>query len=144
MVQAVVNRTSLGINPPKEWPEMLQKAFIEVAPKGLKYVSTMMCGTCSCEGSYKFAFAALARRKRGGAPPSQLDLDSCMNAQEPGTPRFAILSFEKGFHGRLLGALSTTRSSKLHKVDFPAFDWPGATPPQYKYPLDQNVEYNLE
>jgi len=43
---------------------------MDVAPKGLKYVSAMMCGTCANEGSYKFAFAALAKRKRHGAPPS--------------------------------------------------------------------------
>jgi len=60
----------------------------------------------------------------------------------PGSPNFAILSFKSGFHGRLLGALSTSRTKALHKVDIPAFDWPAAEPPRYKYPLEENVDYN--
>ena len=24
----------------------------------------------------------------------------------------------------------------------PGFDWPSANPPQYKYPIEDNVEYN--
>ena len=30
----------------------------------------------------------------------------------------------------------------MHKVDIPAFDWPAAINPVYKYPLEDNVEYN--
>ena len=30
----------------------------------------------------------------------------------------------------------------MHKFGFPAFDWPAAEPPRYKYPLADNVEYN--
>jgi 4-aminobutyrate aminotransferase-like enzyme len=26
----------------------------------------------------------------------------------------------------------------------PAFDWPAAVPPYYRYPLDKNTEYNCE
>lgn len=32
----------------------------------------------------------------------------------------------------------------MHKVDFPAFDWPAAEPPRYKYPLNENAEYNRQ
>lgn len=53
-----------------------------------------------------------------------------------------ILSFKSGFHGRLLAALSATRTNPLHKIGFPAFDWPSAEPPRYKYPLAENQEYN--
>lgn len=41
-----------------------------------------------------------------------------------------------------MGVLSTTRSKYIHKIDVPAFDWPVATFPQYKYPLEENVEEN--
>jgi 4-aminobutyrate aminotransferase/(S)-3-amino-2-methylpropionate transaminase len=34
----------------------------------------------------------------------------------PGSPNLSIMSFQGGFHGRLLGALSTTRSKAIHKV----------------------------
>ena len=39
---------------------------------------------------------------------------------------------------------STTRTNPLHKLDFPAFDWPAADPPRYKYPLAENAEYNRQ
>lgn len=34
-----------------------------------------------------------------------------------------------------MGALSAQRSKFIHKLDTPAFDWPMADFPQYKYPL---------
>jgi 4-aminobutyrate aminotransferase/(S)-3-amino-2-methylpropionate transaminase len=46
------------------------------------------------------------------------------------------------FHGRTLGALSTTHSKYIHKIDIPAFDWPIAPFPQYRYPLEENQREN--
>ncbi|CAG2067854.1 unnamed protein product, partial [Timema podura] len=46
------------------------------------------------------------------------------------------------FHGRTLGVLSTTHSKYIHKIDIPAFDWPIASFPQYKYPLEENKREN--
>ena len=74
--------------------------------------------------------------------PSQEDLETTMDNLPPGSPNFSILPFKSGFHGRLLGALSATRTNPLHKLDIPAFDWPAAEPPRYKYPLAENAEYN--
>jgi len=47
-----------------------------------------------------------------------------------------------GFHGRTLACLSTTHSKYIHKIDIPAFDWPIASFPEYKYPLEENVQEN--
>lgn len=47
-----------------------------------------------------------------------------------------------GFHGRTIGCLSTTHSKYIHKIDIPAFDWPIASFPEYKYPLEDNVREN--
>ena len=77
-------------------------------------------------------------------PPSQEELETTMLNLPPGSPKYSFLSFKSGFHGRLLGALSATRTNPLHKVDFPAFDWPAAEPPRYRYPLSENVEYNRQ
>lgn len=60
----------------------------------------------------------------------------------PGSPQLSLLSFKGAFHGRTLGALSTTHSKYIHKIDVPAFDWPVASFPQYKYPLSENVREN--
>lgn len=75
------------------------------------------------------------------APPTQEEIDSAALNQAPGSPNVGILSFKSGFHGRAFGAMSATRTP-LHKLGFPAFDWPAAEPPRYKYPLADNVEYN--
>jgi len=60
----------------------------------------------------------------------------------PGAPNLSILSFKGAFHGRTLGALSTTHSKYIHKIDVPSFDWPIASFPQYKYPLEENIAEN--
>lgn len=55
-----------------------------------------------------------------------------------------ILSFKGGFHGRLFGSLSTTRSKAIHKLDIPAFDWPACSFPSRKYPLEDHQAENAE
>lgn len=83
------------------------------------------------------------RQQRGeNISVTQAELDSCMINTPPGSPDLAILSFKGSFHGRTLGALSTTHSKHIHKLDVPAFDWPIAPFPQYKYPLEENVREN--
>ena len=66
------NRTALGLYPPKDWDELVQKAFMDVAPAGMGSVQATMCGSCAVEGTYKFAFMARSAAKRGGfhVPPS--------------------------------------------------------------------------
>lgn len=41
-----------------------------------------------------------------------------------------------------MGCLSTTHSKYIHKIDVPAFDWPIASFPAYKYPLEENNKEN--
>jgi len=65
-----------------------------------------------------------------------------MRNEEPGSPSLSILSFTGAFHGRLFGALSTTRSKPLHKMDIPAFNWPVAPFPKLKYPLEKFEKEN--
>lgn len=62
--------------------------------------------------------------------------------QTPGSPNLSILSFKGAFHGRTLGVLATTHSKYIHKIDVPSFDWPIASFPKYKYPLENNVAEN--
>ena len=65
-----------------------------------------------------------------------------ISLQGPGCPSLAILSFEQGFHGRSLGALSCTHTKTIHKLDIPCFDWPIAPFPQLRYPLHQHQQEN--
>lgn len=105
----------------------------------------MMCGSCSNENAFKNTFIAYRRKKRGeDVQFSQEEEESCMINRPPGTPQLSILSFHGAFHGRTLGALSVTHSKAIHKLDIPAFDWPVAHFPRYKYPLEENVRENEE
>jgi 4-aminobutyrate aminotransferase/(S)-3-amino-2-methylpropionate transaminase len=56
--------------------------------------------------------------------------------------KFKVLSFEGGFHGRSLGALSLTRSKPIHKLDFPAFRWPTAPFPANRFPESAHAKEN--
>lgn len=88
-------------------------------------------------------FIAYRRKQRGeNVDFSEADNETCMINQPPGCPQLSIMSFKGAFHGRTLGALSATHSKPIHKLDVPAFDWPIAPFPEYKYPLEEHVKEN--
>ncbi|ETI32273.1 4-aminobutyrate aminotransferase [Phytophthora nicotianae] len=138
----LAQRPCLGVFPPSDWVDRINDTLLKVAPKGLEDVNTLMCGSCSNENAYKAVFMWFQTKLRGGRPPSDHELETCMTHQLPGTPNLSILSFQGGFHGRLLGCLSTTHSKAIHKVDVPAFDWPVTPFPKLKYPLDAHQAAN--
>jgi 4-aminobutyrate aminotransferase/(S)-3-amino-2-methylpropionate transaminase len=144
MVSAIINRPAMGNFPQHDWAEILETGMLRVAPKGLNQVLTATAGSDANELAYKAAFMWKAQQKRGSynADFSAEDIQSSMNNQTPGSPNMSIMSFKTGFHGRLFGSLSTTRSKPIHKLDIPAFDWPQASFPQLKYPLSQYAEEN--
>lgn len=103
----------------------------------------MMCGSCSNENAFKNLFITYRRKERGeNVDFTPEEIDSCMLNQTPGSPNLSLLSFHGAFHGRTLGSLSTTHSKAIHKLDIPAFDWPVAHFPQYRYPLEENKREN--
>lgn len=144
MIRALINRPALGNFPSADWAEILRTGVLKVAPKGLDQVFTAMAGSDANETAYKAAFMYRRQQERGGAHVefSEEDIKSAMLNQSPGAPQLSILSFKTAFHGRLFGSLSTTRSKPIHKLDIPAFDWPQATFPLLKYPLEEYVEEN--
>ncbi|KAK7431306.1 hypothetical protein QQZ08_002077 [Neonectria magnoliae] len=70
------------------------------------------------------------------------EIESAMVSQAPGAPNYSILSFTRGFHGRLFGSLSTTHSKPIHKLDIPGLHWSVEPFPQLKYPLNQFAAEN--
>jgi 4-aminobutyrate aminotransferase / (S)-3-amino-2-methylpropionate transaminase len=142
MVDAIINRPALGNFPSTEWAEILSTGLLKAAPKGMDQVFTATTGSDANETAYKAAFIWRRTKERGGATFSEEEISSAMNNKAPGAPEYSILSFKGGFHGRLFGSLSTTRSKPIHKLDIPAFDWPVAPFPQLKYPLSDHVAYN--
>uniref|UniRef100_A0A2D3VLX7 4-aminobutyrate aminotransferase n=1 Tax=Ramularia collo-cygni TaxID=112498 RepID=A0A2D3VLX7_9PEZI len=144
MASAIINRPALGNFPQHDWAEILESGILKVAPKGLNQVFTAQAGSDANELAYKAAFMWKRRQQRGGPDVefTNEEITSSMNNQGPGAPNMSILSFKTGFHGRLFGSLSTTRSKPIHKLDIPAFDWPQASFPALKYPLEDHVEEN--
>lgn len=144
MVNALINRPALGNFPSHDWAEILETGILKVAPKGLNQVFTGMHGSDANETAFKAAFMWRRQRDRGGPAVefTQEEMDSSMLNQTPGASELSILSFKTAFHGRLFGTLSTTRSKPIHKLDIPAFDWPHATFPKLKYPLEEHAEEN--
>ncbi|MCJ1330151.1 4-aminobutyrate transaminase [Thelotrema lepadinum] len=144
MVSSLVNRPALGNFPQHDWAHILKTGILKVAPKGLDQVFTAMAGSDANEIAYKAAFMWKRRQERGGPQVNftEEEMLTAMNNQAPGSPTYSILSFRHGFHGRLFGSLSTTRSKPIHKLDIPAFDWPQAPFPMLKYPLSEHVSEN--
>ncbi|KAL0111466.1 hypothetical protein PUN28_012986 [Cardiocondyla obscurior] len=142
----IANRPALGVFPGKDWPNRLKNILLkkEFAPPGLTHITTMMCGSCSNENAFKNIFIWYAEKQRQGASFTKEEVESCMMNQFPGSPRYSIMSFKGSFHGRTLACLSTTHSKYIHKMDIPAFDWPIASFPEYKYPLEENVRENKQ
>ncbi|KAL0272296.1 UNVERIFIED_CONTAM: hypothetical protein PYX00_005329 [Menopon gallinae] len=144
-VRVFMNRPALGVFPGYDWPEKLKKVLIGIAPKGMRHIATMSCGSCSNENAYKQIFMWYRKNERGeNADFTESEKSSCMINQVPGAPKLSMLSFKHAFHGRTMGVLSTTHSKYIHKIDVPAFDWPIASFPLYKYPLEENKRENEE
>jgi 4-aminobutyrate aminotransferase / (S)-3-amino-2-methylpropionate transaminase len=139
---AIGHRPALGINPPAEWVEVVEKALMRIAPPGLSKVYAVTSGAEAVENAVKIAFAWKAARRRGGAAPSAQDLADCMDNRQASANRMRVLSFRGAFHGRSLGALSLTRSKPIHKLDFPAFDWPVLPFPGSRFPLAEHAAEN--
>lgn len=143
-LKALVNRPALGSFPNEFWPKKLKEVLMSVSP-GLDNVMTMMCGSCSNENAFKCLFMKYRKHQRGeNVDFSDEELSSCMVNKPPGAPNLSLLSFKGGFHGRTMGTLSTTHSKAIHKIDIPAFDWPMAPFPKYKYPLEQHIRENKQ
>ncbi|XP_035217547.1 4-aminobutyrate aminotransferase, mitochondrial-like [Stegodyphus dumicola] len=139
---AFVNRPALGVLPPADFVDKLHASIMSVAPPGMKEIQTMACGSCSNENAFKAVCFWYKYKERGGNPPTEQELQSCMINKEPGCAPLSIMSFMGGFHGRTFGALATTHSKPIHKLDVPSFDWPIANFPRYKYPLEEFEKEN--
>ncbi|XP_026686648.1 4-aminobutyrate aminotransferase, mitochondrial-like, partial [Diaphorina citri] len=91
----------------------LHLLMFQVSTSRLNNITTMMCGSCSQSECIQRTYLI------------------SVSVMVPGA-----------FHGRTLGCLSTTHSKYIHKIDIPAFDWPIASFPKYKYPLEENEREN--
>ncbi|KAL5018141.1 hypothetical protein ScPMuIL_003863 [Solemya velum] len=141
-LSAFINRPALGVYPPSDWVHRLKSSLLSVAPPGMTQVQTMACGACSVEHALKTMFMTYQRRVSGGSPPTEEEKETATINQPPGCPPLTILSFKNAFHGRTMGALACTHTKYLQKLYFPQPDWPIATFPRLKYPLEAHEAEN--
>ena len=135
-------RPALGVAPPTEWVDLVEGTMMRIAPPGLTRLVTVTTGSEAVENAIKAAFIRHARVRRNGAPPSEAELLACMENDQRSANALKVVSFEGGFHGRTLGALSLTRSKAIHKLDVPAFAWPKVRFPKVQFPLDEHAAEN--
>lgn len=124
-----------------EWVDLVEHTLMRIAPKGHTRVFAVTSGAEAVENAIKAAFIARANRTRGGAADDAERAAAMLNHQTRANG-MKILSFEGAFHGRSLGALSATRSKVVHKLDFPAFDWPVLPFPANRFPLEDHTDEN--
>lgn len=105
-------------------------------------MATFSSHSDAVENAFKTVMLAFQNQQRGEIPISKEELESALKNQPPGSADLAILSFQNAEHGRTITALSASHADGLSKVDMPAFDWPVARFPAYKYPLEQYYCYN--
>ncbi|ODV83041.1 hypothetical protein CANARDRAFT_203995 [[Candida] arabinofermentans NRRL YB-2248] len=142
MARVMVNRAALGNFAGVDY-EKSQRNLLKFAPKGQKYIWNALSGADANELAFKAVFFNYQSKKRGFSNGFTTEEEkSCMENQAPGNPELAVLSFNKAFHGRLFASGSVTRSKPVHKMDMPSFKWPKAEFPSYKYPLDENKDFN--
>lgn len=144
MTNAIINRPALGNFPGNDLESIVQ-GLLDVAPKGQDKVWSGLSGADANELAFKAAFIWYQSQRRGySAEFTNDENESVMENKSPGSPSLAVLSFDRSFHGRLFASASTTRSKPIHKLDLPAFNWPKAIFPSYKYPLSKYEKENKE
>jgi len=141
----LAQRPCLGMMPPMDWPEQLERIIKRAAPRGCDNLVTMLCGSSANENAFKAAMIKYENNRRGaGTKHTAEEIESCMVNAAPGCSETTILSFTGAFHGRTYAALSATHSKAIHKLDVSSFDWPVAQFPQLKYPLEDYAAENAE
>ncbi len=140
---ALYMRMAMAVNPPKDTPDLIQKALVDMAPPGLTEVlPTCGCGTSAIENAIKCAYLWHRRNREGRDDFTEEELQSAQFNKTPGASEYKMVSFMKGFHGRLMGALACTHTNPLFKAGFNTFPFKVAEFPEYKYPLEDNEEFN--
>ena len=142
MIRALVERPALGNFPSADLQKQLER-LLKFAPKVQNHIWSGLSGADANELAFKAAFMYYRGRERGfDAKFTELENTSVMENHAPGSPDLAVLSFKRAFHGRLFATASVTCSKPIHKLDIPAFDWPHADYPIYKYPMEANETTN--
>lgn len=140
---ALYMRMAMATNPPIDTPDLIKRTLLSITPPGLtEALPTCGCGTSAVENSIKLANLWHRRNTEQRDDFTQKELESAQMNQAPGSTNYKMVSFMKGFHGRLGGALSCTHTNPLFKAGHKNLPYHVAEFPHYKYPLTENEDYN--
>ncbi len=137
----LIQRPAIGVLPPAEYPKLLHEFLMKAGPDGLGEVYLSCgCGSSANVNALKFAFLNKFFENKGNDKISPDEENSILFGKEPGAPKFSVLSFEGGYHGKFLDTLSLTKYDTNNSLA--AHKWPVAPFPQLKFPYEENCASN--
>ena len=81
------------------------KARIGIVNEILLQITTMMCGSCSNENSFKLMYFKHMEKTRGGRDFNEEEMITCMTNQSPGTPKARPCPFIQTLSMLYLGSI---------------------------------------
>ncbi len=135
-----INRLDVNHYYTPQMKELIEKTIKQMTPKKLSQVIF----TCGCGSSANELAVKIAMLRRGNSE-GRNNMQNIRTVDLTGLSEgsgLSVLSFRNGFHGRIGGSLTLTRSKPIQKIGVPHFDWPMAPFPVLKHPLKDNLAYN--
>lgn len=140
----IIQRPANGVLPAAEYPKLLQNLMTKIGPKGLPEVYLSCgCGSAANENAIKLATMKKFFDLKGNNTITDEDKRSVDFGIAPGAPKFKIIGFEGGNHGKFLDAMSLTKHNPDNR-GLSRLDWPIAPFPKIKFPYENNVTENRE
>ncbi|KAJ8920286.1 hypothetical protein NQ315_011947 [Exocentrus adspersus] len=140
-IKYMLNRPALGTFPGDYLPSRIANIIEKVSPN-LPNVTTFSSASAAVENAFKAMMIAYRKEERGEDQITEEELSCALKNSPPGSPNISILTFTGADHGNTIAALSASRSRAMTKLDIPAFKWPVAKFPEYKFPLEEFLCYN--
>lgn len=134
-------RPAMGVLPPTEYPKLLHELIEKIGPDGLGEVYLSCgCGSSANVNALKLAFLKKFFDLKGTDKITEEEEKTILEGREPGAPKFSVIGFEGGYHGKLMDLLSLDRVNNFNFI--PKHNWPVAPFPKLKFPYEENLEAN--
>jgi 4-aminobutyrate aminotransferase/(S)-3-amino-2-methylpropionate transaminase len=135
-------RPAMGVLPPQEYPKLLHELIDKIGPEGVHEVYLSCgCGSSANVNALKFAFLKKFFELKGTDKITPEEERTILIGQEPGAPKFSVVAFEGGYHGKFLDLLSLTGKENTYEF-VPKHNWPIAPFPKLRLPYEDNLTYN--
>ena len=137
----LTQRPANGVMPPAEYPKLLNELLLKVGPDALQDVYLSCgCGSSANVNAIKFAFLKKFFDLKGNDKITPEEEQSILKGKAPGAPKFSVLSFDGGYHGKFLDTLSLGKYNTNNSIS--AHNWPIAPFPQIKFPYEEHCADN--